>query len=312
MFRSNKFIFTFILTLAFAAAVSAQNTTSYVAVNTGSDANPCSAVSQCQSITKALTVTNTDGKITLTESGTYDPVTVNMPVTIAAADGVNATIAAIVPFSTAVQIPSLASTDNVTFRNIHFFGATGNQVGIYMMKGGNLNVDNCTFTRLNYGIQVDSGLNIFVRNSIFRENWKGMYVAGPNETVTRVSVDTSVFETNSLAGINLQNKVYGTIKNSLISNNGFRGILVSSDFVNLQGELVVDNCEISHNLVGIYAGALGSRGETVRLSRSTITYNKQAGVAMTPVTVIVSYGNNVFAGNFPDVSGGVLTSLGLR
>jgi hypothetical protein len=311
MYRSNKFILIFIITLVFAAAASAQTMTTYVAANTGNDANACDEKAPCKTIKKGLSVTLPDGKVTLTESGTYDTLYIDKPVTIAGADGVNATIVASnVPFSVVVSAPTLTQADAITFRNIHFMG-TGTQYGIYTVTAGTVNVDNCTFTGLNIGVFRDSNQNLFVHNSTFRNNTAGILAQGLTDQASRMTIDASTFESNGY-GLQLQGKVIATVRNTVFANNSNKGVWVRAFTLNQNGELLLDNCEFTHNTIGMWVLAQERGAEIVRLSRSTFTNSRPFAILMTANTTVYSLGDNVFGGNFQDVSGGVLTPLAAK
>ncbi len=308
MFRNYKFIFSFIFTLVFAAAVNAQNTESYVAANSGSDANTCTAISPCQTITKAVSVTNSKGKIVLTQNGVYVPAVIDKPLTVTAAEGINATIRTNNVGIDNLKISNLFVTDIVTIRNIHFVGVYSSGIS---SNSGYLSVDNCTFSGLAHGITKDGGRGLFVHNSTFRNNFRGIFVQYGTELI-QVTIDSSIFEFNN-TGFESVDFVRSTVSNSVFTSNEFRGIQVTSPIgMGSKGELFVDNCQINQNLLGIFVKGTGRGEEVVRLSRSNFIDNFQSGVKMTLATTVYSLGNNVFAGNASDVSGGVLTPLAAK
>src|SRR5580765_816099 len=308
MCRSNKFIFTFILTLAFAAAVSAQNATTYVAPNNGNDANACVATSQCQTIQKALLVTDPGGTVVLTQNGNYETFSVDKRVTIAAAPGIEATVTTDNANFEGAFVTNLTAQDTVVFRNIHFVGQI-NQTGIVVSQNGMIAVDNCSFTGFTTGIGMSAGRAVFVHNSTFRNNFNGIDVTGAGPEATRVAIDSSIFESNQY-GVRLTNKINGAIRNSAVTNSSVTGISATSKDPTLLGELLIDNCQIHQNPVGIGATVNGRGGQIVRLSRSTITDSATAGVSLTAATTMYTLGDNVFGGNFNDVIGsGTFTAL---
>ena len=308
MFNSIRLIFISIFTvISFASIVSAQNYISYVA-ESGVDVNTCVAASPCRTIDKALSLTQPGGKVILAENGYYQPTFIGISVTITAAEGVEATIvASALPGSSLALGPNLLSTDTVTFRNLHFVG-DGDQYGLYLLKAGVVNVDNCTFDNLAIGIASDSSSQLFIHNSTFRNNKTGVRVSGPSEAVARITVDSSTFESNYI-GIMVDGRAYATVRNTIVANSSYRGIWERSYNHNQNAELLLDNCQLNHNFVGLWVQAVDRGAPIARLSRSTITNNRTSGLLMTANTTVYSLGNNVFAGNFPDISGGVLTAL---
>lgn len=283
----------------------AQNVETFVAANTGNDANTCLASSPCLTITKAISVTDPKGKIVLTQNGVYQPAKIDKPLTITAAEGINATITSKANIID-LEISNLFVTDMVTVRNIHFDGTDG-----IRSDSGYLSVDNCTFNVSSQGIIKDGGRGLFVHNSTFRNNFRGIFVQSGNELI-QVTIDSSIFEFNNI-GFESIDLVRSTISNSVFTSNAFRGIKVTAPIgLGSKGELFLDNCQINQNLLGIMVKGAGRGEEIVRLSRSTFIDNSQAGVQMTAATTVYSLGNNVFAGNSADISGGVLTPLAAK
>jgi hypothetical protein len=120
-------------------------------------------------------------------------------------------------------------------------------------------------------------------------------------------VDNCTIRNNTGVGVNVQptstlavTNTTGTISNSRIMNNSNQGLSTStSDFA-------VANCIFSGNSTGILAGTNG----TIRISGSTLTENFN-GISVGSKGFIVSYGNNVIAGNFT-ADGTPSSTVGLR
>jgi hypothetical protein len=305
--KSSLFVFLF-TTLVFAATANAQNASTYVAVNSGSDANSCTATSQCQTIAKAVSVTDPKGKVVLTQNGVYDSATIDRPLLVTAAEGINATITNITPGGAGLNTSNLFVTDIVTIRNIHFTGY-GGSYGV-LSGAGYLNIDNCTFNGFSVGIWITGGRGLFVHNSTFRDNFRGIFIQpAANAETIQVMVESSIFELNN-TGFESVEKVRSVIGTTVFSGNAFRGIQVTSPIgAGYKGEITLDNCQLSQNLVGMFVRVTGRGDQIARLSRSTITNNFQAGIQMTAATTVYTLGNNVITGNLTDISGGVLTPL---
>ena len=153
------------------------------------------------------------------------------------------------------------------------------------------------------------GRGVFVHNSSFRNNGQGIDVTGASGEATRVTVDSSSFESNNF-GVYLTNKVNGVIRNSIITNNATTGISATSKDPTLLGQLLVDNCQVHQNPVGIGVSVGGRGGQILRRSRSTITDSSIGGVSATAATGVYSLGDNVFGVNSQDVIGsGLFTTL---
>jgi Periplasmic copper-binding protein (NosD) len=288
-----------------ACSAIAQNVETFVAANSGNDANACTAISPCQTIAKAISVTDPKGKIVLTQNGVYQPAAIDKPLTITAAEGIDATIRNNINIPD-LEIANLFVTDTVSISNINFAGPNG-----IWSHSGYLSVDNCTFSVSGQGITKDGGRGLFVHNSTFRNNFRGIFVQSGNELI-QVTVDSSIFEVNN-TGFETVDLVRSTVSNSVFASNQFRGIQVTSPIgMGSKGELFLDNCQINQNLLGIMVKGTGRGEEVVRLSRSNFIDNFQSGLQMTLATTVYSLGNNVFGGNATDVSGGVLTPLAAK
>ena len=309
MFRSKTNLFSFLFTvITFAAAANAQNATTYVAPNSGSDLNTCVATSQCQTVQKALSVTNAGGAVILTQNANYETFSVDKRVTIAGADGIHATVTTDNANFDGAFVSNLTAQDTVVFRNIHFVGLA-NQAGIVVTQNGMIAIENCSFTGLGSGIAMSAGRAIFIHNSTFRNNGTGIDITGAGPEATRVTIDSSAFESNQY-GVRLTNKINAVIRNSTVTNSSIIGIWATSKEMALPGELLIDNCQVHQNPVGISAAVTGRGSQLVRLSRSTITDSATAGVSLTAATTLYTLGDNVFGGNFNDVVGsGTFTSL---
>lgn len=309
MSRQSKLIFLSLLLLLISGVkASAQTTRVYVA-NSGNDANQCTASAPCKTVIKALTVVDPGGEAVITESGDYDKFVVTKSVTVSAAPGVNAGIVA-TGAGYAIVVVGLTTADTVAFRNLNLKGiaAPDAPIGISNSNAGTMYVDGCTLTGFDNAIVMSNTVGqLFVHDTVIRNSLFGIGLIGPQgEGVFRVVIDHCKLELND-TGIQVGSKVVATIRDTIASNNTSRGIQVRSTGMNQRTEVLIDNCQLSHNTVGL--GTSGTNGFAVtRLTRSTITNNLQNGVVVGANGIVYTLQNNTIAGNFPDVSG-VLTPL---
>lgn len=295
--------------LVLSVGVQAQNPRTYVA-RSGDDTNTCSDTSPCKTVTKALSVVDPGGQVVIIESGDYDKFTISKSVTIAAAPGVSAAIVASGQ-TYAVFFVGLTISDVVTLRNLEFKGVGDptNLEGINNSTAGTLNVDGCIFSGFDNALTMDNiAGRLDVHDSVFRNNLFGIGLIGPTgEGLFRATIDHCKLEQND-TGVSVGSKVLAVIRDTIAVNNTSRGIQVRSTVANQRAEALVVNCQLSHNTVGLNAS--GTNGTAVvRLAHSAITNNMLTGVNVGTNGTVYSLGDNVIAGNFPDVNGGVLTPL---
>jgi hypothetical protein len=245
--------------------------------------------------------------------GDYDKFAVNKSVTISAETGVNAAIVSTA--GSAIYLVGLQPTDTVSFRNLRLIGV-GNQPnldGIINSFAGTMYVDDCFFSGFSNALTMSnvSG-QLYVHNTTIRNCLFGIGILGSqSEGVIKVTVDNCNLELND-TGIILLGKVSAEIRNSILAGNTSRGLQIRSTTANWRAEALVENCQFNHNTVGILVGATNGGFAIVRLSRSAVINNTLSGVSIGTNGIAYSLGNNVFASNFPDVSGGALTSLAAK
>lgn len=313
MSKNNTKLFFFILTLlALADAARAQATRVYVAANSGSDANQCVSAAPCKTVAKALTIVDAGGEIILAETGDYDSFFVAKPVTVAAADGVNASIVSSSGGAAIYVGSALQPTDTVSIRRLHIVGAGTPQSsdGIYNSRAGTLNIDDCVFTGLNNALTMSNVAGqLFVHDTTIRGSLFGIGVIGPQgEGVLKATIDNCNLESDD-TGVFLTGKVSANVRNSIMANNASRGLQIRSNALRVLTEATVENCQFNHNTAGILVGATNNGVAVLRLSRSVVTDNLLSGVSIGAGGTAYSLGNNLFAGNAPDVNGGALTPL---
>lgn len=293
--------------LVSAAAVStaAQVTNTYVAAS-GNDANPCTMSQPCATVTRGVNAVDPNGKVLIIENGDYAQFSIFKPVTVAAADGVHATINGTAGF--AIFNNNLQPGDVIAIRNLHLVALNPNVSGISNFLGQTMFVDNCTFSGFSSAINSLNAGRTYVTNSTFRKNVNGVSAGGPQppeEGLARVTIDSCIFEAND-NGIAAFSKVLMNVRNSTIAGNTVNGIWIRPTIANTLTEVIVDGCQINHNTVGILAAGMNGAIAAVNLSRSTLTRNRQAGISLQGIGYAYTFGNNTFFGNNPDVSGGNL------
>jgi Right handed beta helix region len=303
--RSNLIVSFAMLTLTLIGSASAQVTNTYVAVS-GSDANPCTISQPCATVTRGVSAVDAGGKVLIIENGDYQQFSIFKSVTVAAANGIHASINATVGF--AIFNNGLQPTDSITISNLNLVALNPDSSGISNFLGGSMFIENCSFYGFKDGVISLRAGRTYVTNSTFRKNISGITTSGPppgEEGLGRVTVDSCKFEANEM-GINAFNRVLMNVRNSTIAGSTTTGLWVRSSTANFMGEVIVDNCQINHNTIGILANGTSGGVAAVSLSRSTITRNRQAGISLQGMGYAYSFGNNSIFGNNPDITGGNL------
>jgi hypothetical protein len=301
--QMNKFRFTInalavlVFTLAFASFAQAQATRTWVS-GVGDDANPCSRTAPCKTFAGAISKTAAGGEIDALDSGGFGAVTITKAITI---DG-DSNLAGILAAGTNGVIINAGATDVVQLRNLSINGATTGLIGISILAGQTVLVENCVI----FGFRSGSGRGIsdtrttanaklFVVDTIIKNNSvHGLFIGIDTGFVSTV---TSVLDRVRSIGNTLSGGFFGggtktTIRDSVFSGNGNAGVQISQQ----AGGTTVANLissEFSHNSFGVFAG---STGGTTRIADVTITDNSSAGTSFSGGT-IETFGNNNIRGN---------------
>ena len=206
-----------------ASIASAQATRTWVS-GVGDDVNPCSRTAPCKTFAGAISKTAAGGEISVLDPGGFGAVTITKSITISGV-GQNASILA-----TTGQngiIISAGPTDLVTLRHLQLNGAGSGGVGIRMLAGAGLVVDDVNVFGFDTGIENNVG-NTTVYESYISNN-RSFGVNGKGGTI---SVEGSMLTNNNVA---VQATGAGTVRlsdNSVYNNlTGFGcggGTLVSA------------------------------------------------------------------------------------
>lgn len=172
---------------------SAQATRTWVS-GVGDDANPCSRTAPCKTFAGAISKTATGGEIDMLDPGGFGTVMITKSITIAS-DG--PTMAGVVAsFTNGITINGANVV--VTLRRLNLNGiaktGSGGLIGVRMVQGASLLVDNCVISGFQTGIQIESG-NALVRNSVISDNT----VVGGTATAGSLTFENSTFVDNQVA-----------------------------------------------------------------------------------------------------------------
>lgn len=291
--------------VGFSTKIHAQSAQVFVSAPNGNDSGSCTSDAPCRTVNFALTQVQANGQVLIVDSGSYDSsVSITKDVTIAAAPGVAAVFSNAVNFGSIITFnyPASFCTSSgecriLTLRNLIFDGQGVTQDAL-RPAGIRLLVENCTFTRLRFGVFVNGGGTYQFKNCVFQSLETGLYFAPNNSTRTVLAVvEDCRFASLTGMGIDLStgpqgnNTLRATVRDSLFNraNVGLRAI--SNTGGSIQAD--VERCEITNNATGLLSTFAAS---TIRVSNSTIVGNT-TGVSAANGGTLLSRLNNTVEGN---------------
>ncbi|HEX8685163.1 MAG TPA: right-handed parallel beta-helix repeat-containing protein [Pyrinomonadaceae bacterium] len=303
----NKFRFTMAaiaLTLLVSASAQAQATRTWVS-GVGDDVNPCSRTAPCKTFAGAISKTADKGEIDALDPGGFGTITITKNITI---DG-SGTMASILAAGTnGVNVnDSATATPNtivVTLRNLSINGAGSGLVGISVISGKTVHVENVVISGFLAGTARGindtrtNGGNIFIKDSLVRNcGSAGIVIASANPL--NASIDNTRVEQNgnngSGSGVVFSGAgVKGAISRSVASKNKSFGIAAEGG-----AKVKIDSCQVTLNESnGVDANAAATE---VRISNTMVSSNLGSGLGLSGGT-IRSYGNNMLRGNGVDTA----------
>jgi hypothetical protein len=235
------------------------------------------------------------------DSAGYGAFTITQGVSIVAPQGVTAGITV---FSGNGITINATSTDTIILRGLtinNLSSALGSS-GIVFGAGGTLHVEGCVVNGFfnGNGISFRAGAKLEVKDSIFRDNFRGIFV-NPASGDAPAMIEQVRLE-NGGQGMTVRESAFVTIRNSLASGN-VTGFVAESDSA-APAELDIENCVASNNEVGIAVTSNSTGAALVRVSNSTVTHNgtglQNNGFAP---ALLLSRGNNTVEGNTTNTGG---------
>jgi hypothetical protein len=299
------FAATTLLQLYSAPAYAVTFTRTWVSHN-GSDGNPCSQTSPCQTFGAALSSTSAGGEVDCLDSGDFSSqFQITISVTIDCRGMVATTFNSSTGDGIAINAPgAIVTLRGLTLNAMNTAGA-GTNTGVRILAATTVHIEDCAITEFKKGIADlrTTGLTkLFVKNTVVRSNNVNSNATGILLAATpknSVVIENVQMLDNDGYGVAVATGNNVVISRSVISGNGIAGIEADPG-----ATVIVDNTEITHNAsYGIYA--LG----TVSLANSDISFNTSSISGAT-----ISYGNNRLLGNgsgtAPTPAGGVSTDFG--
>ena len=276
----------------------------FVASN-GNDASACTRAAPCRTLPRGVRVTPIGAELQILDSGLYgDPLTIRKSITISAR-GVSATLGNVV-------IDNAGAV--VTLQGLLFNGKNSGAEGIFITAAAAVHIEDCEIERFTgNGILLDGAdTELFVTNSVSRDNGiDGLRIFGDG-TSARLTVDNSRFENNAIAGLYAQG-IQSTITRSLASGNAFHGIVVIDGSMNvtwttaadngydgyasaLTGDMTLESSVARGNGGSGLRAAGGPTPSRARISNSVFT-NNATGIHVETGAEVLTRKNNTVSGN---------------
>jgi hypothetical protein len=283
----------FVLGCMQAGASAAQPEWRFVS-STGSNGGPCSRHAPCRSIARAVELAPAGGTVVVLDSGVHEPFVIDKALTVTAAPGAH------VEVRVTAGIGILAfpqPSEVVVLRGLSVRGVGGEDGAEFW--SGTAHVEDCEmsgFTR--NGFAYRGGRQLFVKDTIVRDNSFGIHVNGPG---ARASLDRVRFE-NTGEGLSVWSGIV-SVRDSVMSGN-HTGI--QSGSADGYAEINVTSCLVTNNDRGVRALPLGGQGSLLRIAGSTVT-NNTSGLLQGGLGVLLSRGDNTVEGNVTDLVGTIGT-----
>jgi hypothetical protein len=281
-----------------AAPAQAQLSRTFVSAATGNDGNNCDRPTPCRTFQVAHDKTNSNGEITVLDSGGYGAVTITKSISIVN-DGVGEAGVLVSGGATGITVNAGAAgyvnLHGLTIQGIGFGGGTG----LRFVSGFSLTINDCTIrNHTGNGIELaptEGKANVSVLNTLVADN------GGHGITADTGRLGTAVLNlvlsrvaalNNSQNGVFLTgqtdatSKINASVLDSVAANNIGVGFSVSTGR-DTAASLMVLRSLAANNHVGLNADDFTPGGALIRVGQSTITGNDVAYSGN-----VSSYGDN--------------------
>jgi hypothetical protein len=240
---------------------------------TGVDTNPCSATQPCRSFQQAYNTVAANGEIDVLDPAGYGALTITHGITIQAHGFGGITQAC----NTCAAITVAVTTaDPVTLNGLLIDGAGTGYVGILINSGPSVQILNSVVRHFQSGIgdvTSTNGSNLLIEDTIASDNGNGVALI-PGGTSVQATLNGITANNNATGVWTAGNKTVTSIANSVLSNNGDRGL------DNESGVVWLAKTVISGNATGVVVtGTVNSYGDNCIRNKMT-----PLSGSLTPVT----------------------------
>ena len=196
----------------------------------------------------------------------------------------------------------------VSLRNLSIHGANTGFDGVRFLSGKVLNVENCIITGFNNSASSD-GIEVLLTTSV-----SGNQRVLVKNTVIRDNGGSGVRASNTAAGgaviVTLENVQVSHCLKGVFASTASRWVIKDSSF-NLSGGAGIEQAagalgiDVKGSLMHSNANGITLAAGTLTISDVQFTNNSTAAINKTGGT-LVTYGDNLFAGNGAEIVGGVI------
>ena len=281
------------LVIAQTGAVYAQATRTWVS-GVGDDVNPCSRTAPCKTFAGAISKTAAGGEIDTLDPGGYGTVTITKSITIDGGSGIGSILASA---TNGINVNAGAS-DRVVLRNLTINGAgtTLGVNGINILAGNAVEIENVkimNFSQSCISFAPSAKANLLVSNTSMSScGASAIKTLGPAGGNSLLQLNNSSIYKSGV-GISVGLNTVAGISNSVIANNGGGGVLATgaSAQIDLDSSFIMNNTTF---------GVKADQTSIVRIGKTNVTGNDGTGLLFTNSGQILSWQNNLVAGNAPD------------
>jgi hypothetical protein len=285
-----------VVLLALPQLASAQATRTWVS-GVGDDVNPCSRTAPCKTFAGAISKTATGGEIDCLDSGGFGSVTITKSIQIDCRDVIGGVLA---PGVAGIIVNAAGAQVVLRHLNIDGVFAVGSLAsGIRILSAASVHVEDVTIRAMGAnGIELATSVPGNTRLTLVRVTSQdnllhGMLVAPTGGATATVAVFDSALSGNTATGVRVNDGVYASLTNSLLTGNGTHGAAAVSS--GGSAKMALDRITSSSNLNG---GLLASGSGAVFYLSNVLTSGNVWGL-YPPIGggQYVSFGNNRTAGN---------------
>ena len=246
----------------------------------GSNSNPCTRSSPCQTFAGAYAKTNAGGEIDVLDPGDFGTLIITHAITIDGQGQLASILTPGDPMFSAFYI-NAGPSDVVILRNLTINGEGQGGIGIVFNTGAALHIHNCVIMNATSGTQglkfsPNAASMLFIQDTVITNN------AGGGLLVAPVSGGSAKV---ALSRVRLNgNGPYGLRGDTTGSGSGTVNVAVTDS-------------EIAGNAGDGVEGASGSSTVIVVINRSDIVHNAVSGISANGSNVYLLAGGSTFDGN---------------
>ena len=260
----------------------------------GLDTNPCSLASPCRGFQAAIDAVAAGGEVVAIDTAGYGAMAIHKSVSVIVPLGVHAGLSPSsgipitgYPGQYTVVLIDIASTDVVVLRGLviaHQGNVTGG-IDWVGQGGGIVHVENTVVSGFPVeGLYMEGPGQLYVKDSILRDNYHGLYANGNGYGTTSKIFGDRVHIENSQYGV-LATGIIVMLSDSTLYKNYY------GSYLNSNTQVFLTRCTIANNLFTALLNQSGA-GIVPTLVAAGSTFVSNGGDSRIGVTDVGSLGNN--------------------